>query len=144
MPHPMGFEEFVARQAFHTVYLVTPEADGAPVKVGVAANPYDRLSSHQVSNFIPLRLHRFWWVAGRQIALRIETFFKQHHRSRCVRGEWFHLSLAEAEAFVEGVIVGLGTWGASEEEVLELYEQHMLRRSDFNPNGFGIDGLRRR
>jgi hypothetical protein len=61
-----------------------------------------------------------------------------------VRGEWFDLSLAEAEAFVEGVIVGLGTWGASEAEVLELFEQHMLRRSDFSPRGFGIDGLRRR
>ena len=143
MARPMGFEEFVARQGFHTVYLVIPEADGIPVKVGIAANPFDRFSSHQVSNFIPLKLHRFWWVAGRRIALRIETAFKDHHRQQCVRGEWFSLSLAEAEASIEAAISRLGTWGVSDDEMLELFEQHILRRSDFNPKGFGIDGLRR-
>jgi predicted GIY-YIG superfamily endonuclease len=144
MLRPMGFEEFISRQGFHTVYLVTPEIGGSPVKVGVASDPYSRLSSHQSSNFISLRLHRFWWVAGRQIAIRVEAAFKEHHRRQCVRGEWFDLPLPEAEAFIEGMFSGLGTWGVSEVDVMELFEHNMRRRSDFWPSGFGIDGLRRR
>ncbi|MEO5375103.1 MAG: GIY-YIG nuclease family protein [Alphaproteobacteria bacterium] len=144
MARPIGFDDFVKRQGFHTIYLVTPEEGHGPVKVGVAVDPYVRFSSHQSSNFIPLRLHRFWWVAGQRVALRIESTFKDHFKPFCVRGEWFDLLLPLAEAFIEGVIRGIGTWGVSEGEVIDLFEQHELHRTDFYPSGYGVDGLRRR
>lgn len=138
----MGFDDFVKRQGFHTIYLVTTET-GEPIKVGVAADPFSRFSGHQSSNFVELRLRRFWWMAGRQIALRVEKGFKEHFQRQCVRGEWFDLELPIAEAFIEGMIRGLGTWGVSHEDVIELFEHHVRALGGFYPSGFGVDGLRR-
>lgn len=134
MRRPHGFRAFTKKQEFHSLYLVTTES-GAPVKVGIAANPHARFGSHQSSNFIALRLHRFWWVAGRQISVRIEGDFKEHFSGRCIRGEWFDVPLPEAVAFIEAGVRAIGTWGVAEEEVVRLMDHNARRKISMPPEG---------
>ena len=127
---PHGFRDFIREQGFDSLYLVTTD-NKSPVKVGIAGNPLLRLSELQVGNFNRLHLHRFWWLPGRRVSERIERSFKDHFSTRCVRSEWFELTLPEAEAFVEGAIRSLGTWGVSEEDVIQFMEHRERRRMDF-------------
>jgi len=130
MKRPHGFRQFIMKEGFHSLYLVTTERN-APVKVGVAEDPVRRLSDLQTANFNLLRLHRFWWLAGRQVSERIERAFKDHFSPRCVRGEWFDLPLPEAEAFVEAAIRDLGTWGVPEADVVKFMEHCVRSQRDF-------------
>lgn len=133
MRRPHGFRRFTNKQAFHSLYLVTTES-GTPVKVGIAADPAHRFSSIQCSNFIRLRLHRVWWLAGRQISGRIEKDFKARFGALCVRGEWFEVGLAEAEAFIDAAVRAIGTWGVPEEQVVRLMD-HYARQDPTRPPG---------
>ncbi|WP_425067850.1 GIY-YIG nuclease family protein [Reyranella sp.] len=133
MRRPHGFRRFTKKQAFHSLYLVTTES-GTPVKVGIASNPHARFNAHQSSNFVPLRLHRFWWVAGRQISVRIEDDFKEHFGARCVRGEWFEVALPEAEAFIEAAVRTIGTWGVEEDQVIRLMDHYARQELSMPPD----------
>lgn len=64
MARPHGFQEFIKKQGFHSLYLVTTEEDN-PVKVGIAADPVARFAALQNATFVPLRMHRFWWMPGK-------------------------------------------------------------------------------
>lgn len=68
------------------------------VKVGIAADPLKRFSAIQSANFVLLRLHKFWWVAGQLISERIERDFKDHFKECNIRGEWFDLSLPRSRS----------------------------------------------
>jgi hypothetical protein len=96
--------------------------------VGIAVDPAQRFASIQSSNFIPLRLHRFWWLPGRLISARIETEFKQHFVDRRIRGEWFDMSLSAAEEFTAEATRKLGTWGVTEGDVVGLMDHYARRR----------------
>lgn len=133
MRRPHGFRRFTKRQAFHSLYLVTTESSN-PVKVGIAADPSHRFASIQSSNFVRLRLHRVWWLAGRQISGRIEKDFKAHFGTRCVRGEWFEVGLVEAESFIDAAVRAIGTWGVEEEQVVRLMD-HYARQDPLRPPG---------
>jgi hypothetical protein len=130
---PWGFKRFTKRQGFHSLYLVTTESE-TPVKVGIAADPLVRFNCHQSSNFVALRLHRAWWLPGRPISKRIEKAFKEHFNSRNVRGEWFDIPLAEAEAFIEAGISKLCTWGVPEIDVVELMDHRARQHFPLPPD----------
>ena len=132
MRRPHGFRRFTKKQEFHSIYLVTTES-ATPVKVGIAVNPSHRFASIQSSNFVQLRLHRFWWLPGRQITVRIESDFKEHFGARCVRGEWFDVALAEAVAFIEAAIRDIGTWGVVEKEVVGLMDHYARHKLSIAP-----------
>ena len=134
MRRPHGFRRFTKKPEFHSLYLVTTES-ATPVKVGIAVNPSHRFASIQSSNFVQLRLHRFWWVAGRQISVRIEGDFKEHFSGRCIRGEWFDVPLPEAVAFIEAGVRAIGTWGVAEEEVVRLMDHNARRKISMPPEG---------
>src|SRR5262245_15665023 len=89
---PWGFTQFIRKQGFHGVYLVTTKTD-TPVKVGITTDPVNRLSELQVGNFNPLRIHCLWWLPGRRVSARVEQAFKENFREKNVRGEWFDLPL---------------------------------------------------
>jgi Meiotically up-regulated gene 113 len=129
MRRPLGFGDFVGKQGFHSLYIVTTEQK-SPLKVGIAVDPNRRFSQIQTDNYHRLCLHRFWWLPGRPISERIAGAFKDHFKSRCVRGEWFDLLLSEAEAYIEAAIRGLGTWGVREAEMIEFMEYSERRRHD--------------
>jgi len=124
-PHP--FAHFVQEQGFHTLYLAVPEA-GTPVKVGIADDAVKRFASLQSAHFLPLRLHRYWWLPGRAISERVKRAFVEAFAAHCVRGEWFNVALPEAEASVERTIGELGTWGASEAEMIRFMEAQERRK----------------
>ena len=109
------------------MYCIVVTEDNCPVKVGIAEDTVLRLSCLQAANFSLLRIHRFWWLPGRPVAERAERHFKEHFQLRCVRGEWFDLGLPEVEAFIEGAIRNLGTWGVSGADVIE-YMAHRARQ----------------
>jgi Meiotically up-regulated gene 113 len=132
MRRPQGFHALTEKQGFHSLYLITTE-DAVPVKVGIAVDPTHRFGCIQSSNFTLLRLHRFWWLPGRQISVKIESGFKEHFSARCVRGEWFDVPLSEAEEFVEAAIRTIGTWGVAETEVVDLMDHYARRKFSVPP-----------
>ena len=133
MRRPHGFRAFTDKQGFHSLYLITTE-DAVPVKVGIATDPAHRFASIQSCNFVLLRLHRFWWLPGRQISARIESGFKKHFSARCVRGEWFDVPLSKAEEFVEAAIRDIGTWGVVEKEVVGLMDHYARSKLSVPPD----------
>jgi len=132
LQRPIGFAEFVKKNGFHSVYLITPDS-GNPVKVGVAEDPADRLGNLQTANFLPLRIHRFWWMPGKQVTLRVESAFKEHFQPQNIRGEWFDLPLETAEAFVEESIRSLGTWGVRQSDIVGLMDQWARKKYGLPP-----------
>lgn len=133
MRRPQGFRKFASRQGFHSLYLITTETS-TPVKVGIAADPANRLSNIQTSNFNLLHLHRVWWLAGPQISARIEAEFKTYFNQRCVRGEWFDVPLPEAEVFVDSAVRSIGTWSAPEAQVVGLMDHYARQRLSMPPD----------
>jgi hypothetical protein len=128
---PHGFKDYIAEQGFHSVYLITT-GKGWPVKVGIAADPVRRLNGLQNANFETLRFHRFWWVAGRPVAARIEQAFKARFATSAIRGEWFDVAATNAEAFIADTIHSLGTWGIDQEQagrLMEEWQRHCMEKS---------------
>ena len=130
---PYGFEEFIRKQGFHSIYLVTTETDN-PVKVGIAKDPVKRLCDLQSANFTPIRLHRFWWMPGKKITVRIESAFKNHFQSKNIRGEWFDLPLPTAEAFIEASIRSLGTWGVRHSDLIKYMDYREREKCGLPPD----------
>lgn len=118
MKRPTGFHVFVRDKDYHSVYLITTEQD-VPVKIGIAADPRRRFEDIQAANFLPLRLDRFWWMAGREVTARIEKAFKDHFAEVRVRGEWFEVDLSEAEKFILKYAREIRTWAINEDEMIE-------------------------
>ena len=133
LARPHGFQEFIRKQGFHSLYLMTTEADN-PVKVGIATDPVDRLAALQSANFVSLRIHRFWWMPGRQITARIESAFKDHFQSVNVRGEWFDLPLPTAEVFIEASISCHGTWGVRQSELVGFMDHRERQKYGIPPD----------
>lgn len=125
---PHGFTDFIHEQGFHGIYLVTT-IYGEPVKVGITEDPLARMSQLQTANFIELRMHRFWWTAGVQIAERIEREFKQHFEPSNIRGEWFDLPLAAAELYVGERLQELGTWAVDHQAMIDYLDKRERQRA---------------
>ncbi len=126
MSRPRGFQEFIKKKGFHSLYLVTTDTDN-PVKVGIATDPLRRMRQLQTSNFMSLRIHRFWWMPGQPITARVESAFKCHFQPQNVRGEWFDLPLSTAEEFIEASIRSLDTWGVRQSDLVG-YMDHRERQ----------------
>lgn len=124
---PWGFTRFIKRQGFHGIYLVANEVD-TPLKVGITNDPVNRLSELQVANFKPMCMQRFWWLPGRKITARIERSFKEYFADNNIRGEWFDLSLDEAEQFIESRITDIGSWAIKQVHMIDLLDGRQRRR----------------
>jgi len=127
MRRPRGFAKFVGGQGFHCLYLAAAE-DNASVRIGVAADVRDRLSTLQSANAVKPRLHRHWWLAGRPVSERIKKSFSETFEPRRIRGDRFGVSLSEAEAFIERMIREIGTWAATEAEMIAEMQRRERRR----------------
>jgi hypothetical protein len=132
MRRPQGFNRFIKRQGFHSIYLIAGE--GSAVKIGISVNPLSLLSGLQHAGIEPLRLHRFWWLAGRAISSRIERSFKERFASSNIRGAWFDMPLAEAEAFIDLSIRTIGTWGITDAEMIDLMDHFERHKYSLPPN----------
>ncbi|TXH12403.1 MAG: hypothetical protein E6R03_12895 [Hyphomicrobiaceae bacterium] len=80
------------------VYVVS--ALGGPIKVGIATDVWVRVWQLQTGNHLPLTLEVVCYPEGRS-AKQVELAVHQEFHARCIRGEWFSLSVEEAVAFLE-------------------------------------------
>lgn len=79
-------------------YVIAPSPDG-PCKLGHSLSPTARLSGLQVGNHLELTIYSTW-ASEHLSALRIERRIHAILNDRCVRGEWFAVTVAEAEAII--------------------------------------------
>ena len=126
MRRPNGFARFVGRQGFHCLYLVTAEHDGS-LKIGVAADVADSFSSLRSTSPAGLRLHRHWWLAGKLISRRIKKSFHETFEAQCIWGDWFATPVPEAEAYIERMIHRIGTWAATDAEMIAEMQRRERR-----------------
>jgi hypothetical protein len=124
---PVGVRDYVKSNGFHTVYLAKP-LRGWPIKVGIAEDPVQRLLGLQNAHYEELAFHRFWWLPGSAVALRIETAFKKDFAANNIRGEWFELKPTDAVNYVEAAIDHLGIWSLKQSEMEYLYDDWVRKR----------------
>ena len=127
MRRPRGFASFIGGQGFHCLYLATAEDDGS-MKIGAATDVMNRLSTLRSATAAPLRLHRHWWLAGRPISARIKKSFHEAFGPQRIEGDWFEVSLPEAEAFIDRMINQIGTWSATEAEMIAEMQRREYQR----------------
>ena len=131
MRRPRGFASFIDGQGFHCLYLAAAEDDGS-MKIGAATDVMNRLSTLRSATAAPLRLHRHWWLAGRPVSERIKKSFHEEFGAQRVEGDWFEVPLPEAEAFIDRMINRIGTWSATEAEmVAEMQRREQQRMERF-------------
>lgn len=89
------------------LYYIQAGDDG-PVKVGLAVNPYDRLSTLQQGNAVTLTLRSVEWTCK-----HAEKFLHEIYAPAHIRGEWF-----EPAPLVKSVMEQIGWMHAWELEEL--------------------------
>jgi hypothetical protein len=75
-----------------------------PVKIGIATDPYRRLSSLQVGNHQELFVHHLVHI-DKEFAPYVEHHAHKALKAKRIRGEWFNVSAAEALEVVERIAV---------------------------------------
>lgn len=136
---PRGFTAYTQANAFHSVYLVTPDNGGqGPVKIGIADDPLKRFSSIQTSVWIDLRLHHWWWMAGKRLSERVEKAFIETHKDRHIRGEWFQMPPDEARGCAAEIVKQLCNWASTEGQMIRRFlrweENKTMREFSFASN----------
>ena len=143
MRRPRGFAGFIGGQGFHCLYLAAAEDDGS-MKIGAATDVMNRLSTLRSATAAPLRLHRHWWLAGKPVSERIKKSFHEAFGPQRTEGDWFEAPLPEAEAFIGRMIKQIGTWSATEAEMIaEMQRREGQRIERFLPPQRG-SGVRHR
>ena len=133
MRRPRGFASFIDGQGFHCLYLAAAEDDGS-MKIGAATDVMNRLSTLRSATAAPLRLHTHWWLAGKPVSERIKKSFHEAFGPQRIEGDWFEVPLPEAEAFIERKIQQIGTWSATEAEMIaEMRRREGQRIERFMP-----------
>ena len=77
------------------VYVIGPERAG-PCKIGRARMPLRRLADLQIGNHLELKLWSVWasdYISAREVERRAHAVFND----RSIRGEWFNITVTEAE-----------------------------------------------
>ena len=68
------------------------------------------------------RLSAFWWLAGKPITTRLHHAFKTHFERNLVADGVFEMNLDEAIRFIEKSAQDMGTWTASENDMIRLMD----------------------
>lgn len=120
----------------HFVYVICLKKAGkqvGPVKVGISATPYDRMSALQTGHYDELSMMFCFSMPDSASARRIERGFHEVYKLRRLKGEWFDMEPLTAvvnlchaiETFVEVV---LGFKGAGAENCLDLTGVYLARQ----------------
>ena len=124
---PRGFKDFVREEGYHGIFLVVA-GDDDRLSIHSATDPRESFARLRGSSSATLRLHRFWWLAGRPVSVRVERALKQRFADHQDADGWFNMAPSEAESFIEAALKDIGTWGASEADVIELMERRERRK----------------
>ena len=122
---PHGFRNYIKRRGYHSIYLIASWHGKAvsPVKIGIADDPVRRFGAIQSSNPVELVIYMHWWVAGRPVAARVEAAFKERHKDRKIRGEWFDIGPDEATKLMVQALNHIGAWGAAESSLIRKMQK---------------------
>ncbi len=120
--------KMAGRQGFHMIYVITT-LDDRPCKLGIADNAQDRLSNIQTSNWVELRMHKCWYMAGRIITTRceypidvvrdIEDAVSERLSSQRLRGEWYDVDAKTMAAAVLAEAEAINAWVMTPSELEE-------------------------
>lgn len=124
---PHGFRDFVREEGYHAIFLVVA-GDDDRLSVHKTADPKEGFARLRAGNPASLRLHRSWWLAGRPVSNRVERAFKERFANSQDAEGWFNMAPPEAESFVDETLGNIGTWGASEAEVIGHMERRERRK----------------
>ena len=128
MRRPCGFMEFVRKEGYHAIVLVVADHDGR-LALHQAADPKETFARIRGNRPASLRLHRCWWLAGRPISDRVVRAFRQRLADRQDADGWFDTAPSEAEKFIDATLKDIGTWSASETDVIDLMAHRERRKS---------------
>lgn len=121
MQRPHGFMSFIRRGGYYGMFLST---NGRYLSLHKSRDPKsigkDRLSA-------------FWWLAGKPIASRLHHAFKTRFEHKLVAEGLFELDLNEAIGFIEKNAQDMGTWTASENDMIRLMDMIERHKSSL-PN----------
>jgi hypothetical protein len=78
------------------VYIIAPVAAESPVKIGIATSPWLRLLDLQCGSPVPLRLVEIYGHDRRSDSAALERRFHQHHAAARLHGEWFDVTVDDA------------------------------------------------
>jgi hypothetical protein len=124
---PHGFKTFVREEGYHGIFLVVA-GDEDRLSIHTAIDPRESFARLRGCSSATRRLHRSWWLAGRPVSVRVERAFKQRFADHRDADGWFNMAPSEAESFIEAALKDIGTWGASEANVIDLMERLERRK----------------
>jgi len=110
---------FIARGGYHGIYLVGSQSR---LSFHKSQDPREGFYSLAISRPVQATFLQAWWVAGKPIASRIERAFKGHFDNRRDGDGLFKTNHDEAAVFIEEVARNIGTWVASENDMINLMD----------------------
>lgn len=78
------------------IYIVTPNGDEFPCKVGISENPDSRLAQLQCGSPNKLAVRETFWFETRAEALAMERLFHDSYVEWRMNGEWFGITFEQA------------------------------------------------
>jgi len=123
---PQGFKAFVKQEDFHALLLVMNGADQT-LSLFRTIDPKEQLR-HLVAKSPPIPWHRAWWLAGPPVSARVEHAFKDRFGDHLGTGNAYRLPASDAVRFIESFVVRMGTWHASEAEIIDRMDRVERRK----------------
>ena len=119
MRRPYGFKKFIVRGGYFGIYLTECESR---VSFHKSQDPREKSYRSAMTRNIETTFLQAWWVAGKPVANRIDRAFNEHFDNRCDGDRHFDTDHAEAAAFIEKTTLNMGTWTASESDMINLMD----------------------
>jgi|GEM_PF-1647185 len=110
MQRPHGFMNFIRRGGYYGMFLST---NGKYLSLHRSRDPKATAKD---------RLSVLWWLAGKPIASRLHRAFKTRFEHNLVADGVFEVNLDEAIRFIEKSAQDMGTWTASENDMIHLMD----------------------
>lgn len=88
------------------IYVICPNLVLQPSKIGISAEPDERLSTLQISHWMRLIIYQTIWLPSKMVAYEIE---QEAHRRLLgaglgMSGEWFNIGGKRAETEILGIM----------------------------------------
>jgi hypothetical protein len=119
------FSDFVEGYVRFAVYVMSPIAEGRPVKIGVSCDPLKRLSHLQIGAWKELSLEGVVWCSGPCEAFALESRAHKmlEQDGKELIGEWFNVSAPEASEVIRFAADVLGVELFDEQVRLDKVQQ---------------------
>jgi hypothetical protein len=110
---------------FICVYAIGPE-HGRPLKIGYAKDLISRVSAIQCHNWHKLGVHTGCWVKELAAARELEAACHRLVGSKRLTGEWFDISVPDADRIIPAAAKSLGISPMAHDEMLLHVAQYRV------------------